>query len=123
MKIKQGDILKKSVAINGNSAAYIASHLNISRGQLYLLFKKDIIPDKYIKGLEALGLNFKKEMSEQANSQGFDDSEKQRMQMEIDSLKELVESLKETIQAKNESIESKNIIIETQKRQLKRANQ
>lgn len=118
-KNSQGENLKKSIAISDYSATFVADKLNISRVQLYNLYKLESIPDKYIKKLETLGLSLESiDIKDKVSSQS-DQVLIKRLEMEIESQNDLISSLRETIEAKNEAIEAKNTIIETQKNQKK----
>lgn len=56
MSIKQGKILKNIVALGDSTAQQIADKLDISRGQLYNLYKMDVIPEYYVEKLKSIGI-------------------------------------------------------------------
>jgi hypothetical protein len=57
---KEGERLKRAVLLSPLTATKLAKKLDISRGQLYLLYKEDVIPEKYKIQLKSLGIDMEK---------------------------------------------------------------
>lgn len=61
---KQGESLKKSIAVSDFTFTAVAERLEISRTQLYNLFKEEVISDYYLKKLKAMGLDINRPSAE-----------------------------------------------------------
>ncbi len=112
----QGRALREAVDAQPKPITEIADMLSVHRDTIHRLFDKPILKKSRILQFERIGIYLKVPVEA---PKGEDSAYIKRLEMDIDSLKEVVASQKETIQAQNQAMESKDMIIKNLKAKKK----